>query len=90
MALVLRAQAYRTSQGVVGNGLFWLVGALSVLTSWMLIGTWRHTRRRLQAQQALVAETNFRRAMENSMLTGMRVLDLRGPHHLRQRRLLRR
>jgi PAS domain S-box-containing protein len=77
-ALVLRAQAYRTSQGVVGNGLFWLVCALSVLTSWMLIGTWRHTRRRLQTQQALVAETNFRRAMENSMLTGMRVLDLEG------------
>jgi PAS domain S-box-containing protein len=76
--LVLRAQAYRTSQGFVGNGLFWLVAALSVLTSWMLIGTWRHTRRRLQAQQALVAETNFRRAMENSMLTGMRVLDLEG------------
>ncbi|MFT4266755.1 MAG: PAS domain S-box protein [Xenophilus sp.] len=76
--LVLRAQAYRTSQGLVGNGLFWLVVALSVLTSWMLIGTWRHTRRRLQAQQALVAETNFRRAMENSMLTGMRVLDLEG------------
>ncbi|MDA7416155.1 PAS domain S-box protein [Xenophilus arseniciresistens] len=76
--LVLRAQAYRTSQGLVGNGLFWLVVALSVLTSWMLIGTWRHTRRRLQAQQALVAETNFRRAMENSMLTGMRVLDLDG------------
>ncbi|REM39476.1 PAS domain S-box protein, partial [Mycobacterium tuberculosis] len=47
-------------------------------TSWMLIGTWRHTRRRLQAQQRLVAETNFRRAMENSMLTGMRVLDLQG------------
>lgn len=76
--LLLRAQAYRTSQGFVGNGLFWLVGALSVLTSWMLIGTWRHTRRRLQAQQALMAETNFRRAMENSMLTGMRVLDLEG------------
>ena len=77
-SLVLRAQAYRTSQGLVGNGLFWLVVALSVLTSWMLIGTWRHTRRRQQAQQALVAETNFRRAMENSMPTGMRVLDLEG------------
>src|SRR5690606_16356172 len=53
--LLLRAQAYRTAQGFVGNGLFWLVAALSVLTSWMLIGTWRHTRRRQQAQQALVA-----------------------------------
>jgi PAS domain S-box-containing protein len=32
----------------------------------------------MQAQQALVAETNFRRAMENSMLTGMRALDMQG------------
>lgn len=76
--LVLRAQAYRTSQGLVGNGLFWLVVALSALTSWMLFGTWRHARRRQQAQRALLAETNFRRAMENSMPTGMRVLDLEG------------
>ncbi|RYG13233.1 MAG: PAS domain S-box protein, partial [Burkholderiales bacterium] len=76
--LIIRAQAYRTSQGVIGSGLFWLVGALSALTAWMLIGTWRHTRRRMQAQQALVAETNFRRAMENSMLTGMRALDMQG------------
>ena len=76
--LVIRAQAYRTSLGVIGSGLFWLVGALSVMTAWMLIGNWRHTRRRMQAQQALIAETNFRRAMENSMLTGMRALDLQG------------
>jgi len=76
--LVLRAQAWRTSQGLVGSGLFWLVSVLSVMTAWMLIGNWRHTRRRIQAQKALVAETNFRRAMENSMLTGMRALDLRG------------
>jgi PAS domain S-box-containing protein len=76
--LILRAQAWRTSQGLVGGGLFWLVGVLSVMTAWMLIGNWRHTRRRIQAQKALVAETNFRRAMENSMLTGMRALDLRG------------
>ena len=76
--LIIRAQAYRTSLGVIGSGLFWLVGALSVMTAWMLIGNWRHTRRRMQAQQALVAETSFRRAMENSMLTGMRALDLQG------------
>ncbi len=76
--LVLRAQAYRTSLGVVGSGLFWLVGTLSAMTAWMLIATWRHTRRRMQAQLALVAETNFRRAMENSVLTGMRALDMQG------------
>jgi PAS domain S-box-containing protein len=77
-SLLLHAQAYRTSPGVIGNGIFWLVTVLSLMTTWMLIGTWRHTRRRIQAQQALVAETNFRRAMENSILTGMRALDLKG------------
>ncbi|GAB4204816.1 MAG: oxygen sensor histidine kinase FixL [Tibeticola sp.] len=76
--LVLRAQAWRTSLGVIGSGLFWLVGALSLLTAWMLMANWRHTRRRAQAQQALLEETAFRRAMENSMLTGMRTLDLQG------------
>ncbi len=76
--LMLRAQGYRTSQGVVGSALFWLVGALSVLTVWMLVGNLRHTRRRMQTQQALVSETNFRRAMENSMLTGMRAMDMQG------------
>ncbi|MEY4977932.1 MAG: Sensor protein FixL [Pseudomonadota bacterium] len=76
--LILKAQGYRTSQDVVGSGFFWVIGALSALTVWMLLGTWRHTRRRVQAQQALVAETNFRRAMENSMLTGMRALDMQG------------
>lgn len=76
--LLLRAEGYRASLGVVGSGFFWLVSALSALTVWMLLGTWRHTRRRVQAQQALVSETNFRRAMENSMLTGMRALDMQG------------
>ena len=35
------------------------------------------TQRRAR-QQALLAETSFRRAMEDSMLTGMRVLDMEG------------
>jgi PAS domain S-box-containing protein len=76
--LSIRGQPYRASLGLVGSGLFWLVSALSVMTAWMLIANWRHTRRRVQAQQALVSETNFRRAMENSMLTGMRAMDLTG------------
>ncbi|MCE2857947.1 MAG: PAS domain S-box protein [Comamonadaceae bacterium] len=76
--LILRAQAWRTSQDIVGNGFFWMIGALSLLTAWMLIGNWRHTRKRQQTQRELFAETNFRRAMENSILTGMRALDLEG------------
>ena len=76
--LVLRAQAWRTSQNVVGGTLFWLVAVLAAMTAWMLIANWRQSQRRQEAQQALQAETTFRRAMENSMLTGMRALDLDG------------
>ncbi len=76
--LVLRGHGYRTSVGLTSNMLFWMVVSLSVLTVWMLLGTWRHMRRRSQIQGALVQETNFRRAMENSMLTGMRALDMEG------------
>ena len=76
--LMIRAVVWRTSLGVIGSGLFWLVCALSVLTVWMLVVTWRHTRRRMHVQQALLTETNFRRAMENSMPTGMRAMDLQG------------
>ena len=38
----------------------------------------KHTRQRFEAQQALYAEAFFRRAMENSVLIGMRVLDMHG------------
>ena len=76
--LSLQAQSYRTSQDTMGRVLFWTLGALSLLTVWMLLMNWRHSRRRAQTQQALQVETNFRRAMEDSMLTGMRALDLEG------------
>ena len=76
--LFLRGQGWRTSVGLVGSTLFWMVVALSVLTVWMLLGSWRHVRRRSQMQSTLVQETNFRRAMENSMLTGMRAMDAEG------------
>lgn len=76
--LLLRGQGWRTSIGLISNTLFWMVVSLSGLTVWMLLATWRHMRRRAQIQSALVSETNFRRAMENSMLTGMRAMDLHG------------
>jgi PAS domain S-box-containing protein len=76
--LILRIQAWRTSQSVLSNALFWLAATLSLLTLWMLLVNWHQTRRRQQAQAALQMETGFRRAMENSMLTGMRALDLQG------------
>ena len=62
--LLLRGQGWRTGIGLISNTLFWMVVALSVLTVWMLLGSWRHMRRRSQIQGKLVQETNFRRAMD--------------------------
>ena len=77
-ALFLRLQSYRSSTGDSSRVLLWMVLALSALASWALFANWRHLRSRQRAQQVLLAETSFRRAMENSLLTGMRALDLQG------------
>jgi len=58
--------------------LMWVVLALSCVIVISLLALWRYTRFRSRAEAALIAETSFRRAMENSMSTGMRVLDMEG------------
>lgn len=58
--------------------LLWVVLALSCVIIISLLMLWRYTRFRSTAEAALIAETGFRRAMENSMSTGMRVLDMEG------------
>lgn len=75
--LTLRLQTHHASAGLRKRMLL-LVLALSGVTGWTLIANWRYLRRRQREQQALQAETNFRRAMENSIQTGMRALDLQG------------
>src|SRR5690625_3904493 len=58
--------------------LLMVVAALSLVIVFSLLALWRYTRYRTRAEAALIAETGFRRAMENSMSTGMRVLDMQG------------
>ncbi|CAM5180653.1 histidine kinase OS=Castellaniella defragrans OX=75697 GN=HNR28_002374 PE=4 SV=1 [Castellaniella defragrans] len=58
--------------------LMMVVFALSLVIVFSLLALWRYTRFRTQAEAALLAETGFRRAMENSMSTGMRVFDMQG------------
>lgn len=55
-----------------------LIIALSGIIIISLLLMWRNTRQRVRTEMALEAETIFRRAMENSMSTGMRVLDMQG------------
>ena len=45
--IVVRGEGWRTSIGLIGNTLFWMVVALSALTVWMLLGSWRHMRRQI-------------------------------------------
>ncbi len=58
--------------------LLMVVVALSCVIVLSLLALWRYTRFRTAAEAALIAETGFRRAMENSMSTGMRVFDMHG------------
>jgi PAS domain S-box-containing protein len=58
--------------------LMMVVVALSCVIVVSLLALWRYTRFRTRAEAALMAETGFRRAMENSMSTGMRVFDMHG------------
>jgi len=58
--------------------LLMVVVALSCVIVVSLLFLWHYARIRSRAEAALIAETRFRRAMENSMSTGMRVLDMQG------------
>ncbi|MBU6437314.1 MAG: PAS domain S-box protein, partial [Betaproteobacteria bacterium] len=76
--LFLRGSTFRTSTGLARNTMFWVIVGLSLLTIWVLLISWGQMRRRFRAQQQLMSETNFRRAMENSMSTGMRAISMDG------------
>ncbi len=74
----LRTDAYKTGSRLFENMLLSIVAGLSTLIIWSLATLWRHTQRRGAAEKALVTETAFRRAMEDSLSTGMRALDRQG------------
>ncbi len=76
--LEMRVSSYHSRPGWTARGLYWAVFALSALMLWMQWGGWRQMRERLQVQQRLTRETAFRRAMENSLSTGMQAIDLQG------------
>ncbi|KAB2839528.1 MAG: PAS domain S-box protein, partial [Burkholderiales bacterium] len=76
--LLLRAIAYRSATGLWRNTLALTILALAVA---VLVSLWlqrRHLQRRLAAEAALSNEYAFRKAMEDSLLTGMRARDLEG------------
>lgn len=76
--LLLVATAYKTETGLVRN---LLAVAIVGLAAAVLASLWalrRHMQRRFEAEQALRDEHAFRKAMEDSLLTGLRARDLEG------------
>ncbi|MCQ8897135.1 PAS domain S-box protein [Limnobacter humi] len=76
--LKLRAVLYKTSSELFSNMLAWTVLGLSVVIIWSFGLLFRHAKLRSRAEKRLLDETKFRRAMENSVMTGMRAIDLQG------------
>jgi PAS domain S-box-containing protein len=74
----LQASAFRMPSRLTGSAPLWLIGVLTVAVGIALLVLLRYTTRLVRADRALVAETSLRRAMENSLATGLRVLDRDG------------
>ncbi|CAM4286347.1 Sensor protein fixL [Taylorella equigenitalis ATCC 35865] len=60
------------------NVLFFIILLLAIFILVIFTMMWRDARKRYRTEQKLENEILFRRAMENSMSTGMRVIDLKG------------
>ena len=74
----LQASAFRAPSLLTGAAPLWLIGMLSGAVAFAMVVLLRYTTRLVRADRAMLAETSLRRAMENSLATGLRVLDRDG------------
>ena len=74
----MRVAAYRIDAGFAKTLPILLIAGLSLLVVWSLWSLRNNLARRIRAEDALRAESNFRKAMEDSMPTGMRAIDMHG------------
>jgi PAS domain S-box-containing protein len=74
----MRVVAYREDTDLGKSLPVLLIAGLSLLVAWSLWSLRNNLLRRIRAEDALRAEYNFRKAMEESMPTGMRAIDMHG------------
>lgn len=77
-ALVLRVDGWRAAPDLFPNVLTGLVTAMSIALVSVLVLLARDTRRRVAAEDNLSDALAFRKAMEDSVITGLRARDLQG------------
>ena len=78
VTLILRVDGWRAAPDLFPNLLTALVTAISIALVSVLVLLARDTRRRLKAEFELAETLAFRKAMEDSVITGLRARDLRG------------
>jgi two-component system sensor histidine kinase DctS len=76
--LVLRLESYGGDTKLLRNVLTAAILTLALAVLWNVWALRRHVRRRLATEGELRAEHAFRKAMEDSLHTGMRAVDLEG------------
>jgi two-component system sensor histidine kinase DctS len=76
--LVLRLESYGGQKQRLRDVLLATLLGLALAVLWNLWALRRHVRRRIVTEEALRAEHAFRKAMEDSLHTGMRAVDLEG------------
>jgi two-component system sensor histidine kinase DctS len=76
--LRLRVSAFAAESDLPRDMLFLLIGGLVLLMAWSLAALSAHMRRRLAAETDLRRESAFRKAMEDSVITGLRAVDMDG------------
>ena len=76
--LVLRMDTWHSAPSVFPNVLTALVTSMSIALVTVMVVLVRDNRRRLQAERDLADALAFRKAMEDSLVTGLRARDLEG------------
>lgn len=76
--MVLRMDSWRGAPDLFPNVLTALVTAMSIALVSVLVLLGKDMRRRLRAEQDLAEALAFRKAMEDSLVTGLRARDLQG------------
>ncbi|WP_374357694.1 PAS domain-containing protein, partial [Chitinimonas sp.] len=74
----LRATAYSNAWSWWKYALYWTLAALTALMVWSLWVLKRHMHERLLAERALTREMSMRRAMEDSLVSGICAMDTQG------------
>ena len=76
--LMLKTNSIKSSPRLMSNLLVLTVVVLGTGLSWSLWALWRDILRRQAAETALRSQIAFRKAMENSLVTGLRVRSMDG------------